>query len=181
MIIHVGNTGNVGCDLDDWPYSACKFVLKGRCLVVSSWWQKQHFLLPFQLLRARLSFATATLRQRYHIFFLLTLSCIFDFQIMLLLPTGTSECVSARYIVYCKHPALRSALRQVDQIHAAMKCWIIKQFLWVPAHIGPTPSSSYTWFQFTMNLCGRRFCYCLCELVLTMCILVMTTKVASTD
>jgi hypothetical protein len=39
---------------------------KNKCLIVSSWWQKTHFLLPCQFCFARLSFVKITPLRRYH-------------------------------------------------------------------------------------------------------------------
>ena len=52
---------------------------KKRCLIVSSWVQKQHFFLPNQLFRAGLSFVSTTPLWRYHVN-ILTLSGTFAFQ-----------------------------------------------------------------------------------------------------
>ena len=100
MTKNIGNTCGriqIWCYLDDRPRRTHKLALKKWCLIVSSWIQNQHFLLPGQLHHARLSLISTTPLRRYHIN-ILTFSGIFAFQIFLLLPTCTSECMSVRYI-----------------------------------------------------------------------------------
>ena len=74
-----------------------KLHWKKRCLIVSSWWQNTHFLLPYQFRLARLSFVRIAPRRRYHAK-ILVFSGIFIFQILLLLSTGTTGCIKTLYM-----------------------------------------------------------------------------------
>jgi hypothetical protein len=69
---------------------------KNRCLIVSSWWQKTHLVLPCLFRFTRLSLVWITPRQRYHAK-ILVFSGIFIFQIFLLLSTGISDWIIALY------------------------------------------------------------------------------------
>jgi hypothetical protein len=69
---------------------------KNRCLIVSSWWQKIHLVLPCQFRFTRLSLVRITPRRRYHAK-ILVFSGIFIFQIFLLLSTGISDWIIALY------------------------------------------------------------------------------------
>lgn len=68
---------------------------KNKCLIVSSWWK--NYTSYFHASCGGRGYPLWGPRRRYHIIFL-TLSGILDFQILLLLSTGISECVSAGYI-----------------------------------------------------------------------------------
>jgi len=72
---------------------------KNKCVMVSSCWQKTHFLLPCQLRLARLSLVRITPRRKYHAN-TLVFSGIFIFQSLLLLElsTGISGRMSVLYI-----------------------------------------------------------------------------------
>jgi hypothetical protein len=72
---------------------------KKRCLIVSAWWQKTHFLLSCQFHFARLSLARITHLRRYHPN---TFICngIFNFKSLLLLILSLGKCgwISALYM-----------------------------------------------------------------------------------
>jgi hypothetical protein len=69
---------------------------KNKWLIVSSWWQKTHCVLPCQFHLTRLSLVRITPRRKYHPIFLV-FSGIFIFQIFLLLFTGISDWIIALY------------------------------------------------------------------------------------
>jgi hypothetical protein len=81
-----------------------KWHLKNKCFIVSTWWQKTHFLLPCQFHFARLSLVKTTPLCRYHPNTFIH-NVIFNFQslLLLILSIGTSGKISALYIEVTKN------------------------------------------------------------------------------
>jgi hypothetical protein len=96
-ILHGGNKVEATWMTDH--IDIAKWHWKNKRLILSSWWQKTHVLLPFQFRFARLSLVKITPLRRYHSN---TLICngSFNFQslLLLILSLGKSGWISALYM-----------------------------------------------------------------------------------